>query len=171
MNIITTITTTIIIITTTITTTTTIRVDNKRGFRLCNTPQHAELNSVDVRECRRWPCLARAGRRGSYKVTFTPYTDSPIGRVSSDIYAWVELPYGGQTPIRVSVPGETNQPVCPHLSPPCPLPPATPATLNKALTIPLQARMAVGNRVVVEFRVTDGQGRVMVCFHAPVIVA
>ncbi|KAK8372519.1 hypothetical protein O3P69_018990, partial [Scylla paramamosain] len=94
----------------------------------------------------------------------------PVGRLKSDIYAWVRLPYGPQESIRVAVPGEEKQPLCAYLSPPCPLPPASPATVTKSLTIPVQARMAVGNRVGVEFRVTDEAGRVMTCFHAPVIV-
>ncbi|XP_050732381.1 uncharacterized protein LOC127006482 [Eriocheir sinensis] len=147
-----------------------IRVDDKRGFALCNIPQTAQLERVEVSDCKRWPCLAKAGRRGTYEITFTPDTNEPIRGLKSDIHAWVKLPYGDGEPIRFPMPRQIKQEVCPFLDTPCPVPPGHPATITKSVTIPVQARMAQGN-VVVEFRVTDDLNRVVTCFHAPVIVA
>ncbi|KAG7169498.1 uncharacterized protein LOC121865724 [Homarus americanus] len=149
-----------------------IRVDDKEGFTLCNVPQLAQLNSVEVRECTKWPCLARAGRSGTYQITLTQQTNEDLYNIKSDIYAWVRLPFinANNKPVRVSMPGEKKKPLCRFTDTGCPLAPGVPTTIRKSITIPIQARMAQGN-VVVEFRVTDDNERVLTCFRAPVIVA
>ncbi|XP_045610480.1 NPC intracellular cholesterol transporter 2 [Procambarus clarkii] len=149
----------------------TIRVDDKEGFGLCNVPQVGKLQTVAVKECSKWPCLAQVGRSGTYEVTFTQETENVIYSIESSIYVWVKLPFvhGGRKPVRVVMPGEKGKDLCGHISPPCPLRPGVPTTISKSITIPLQARLAQGT-VVVEFTVMDEQDRVLICFRAPVIV-
>ncbi|KAK8730971.1 hypothetical protein OTU49_007725 [Cherax quadricarinatus] len=153
-------------------TSTAIRVDDKDGFVLCNVPQVAQIQEVEVKECNKWPCVAQAGRSGTYKITFTQQSDEVMFNIQSDIYAWVRLPFvhGGKRPVRVAIPGEKRKPLCRYATPACPVKPGVPTTITKSVTIPLQARMAQGN-VLVEFIATDEQDQVVICFRAPVVVA
>ncbi|KAK4316227.1 hypothetical protein Pmani_012604 [Petrolisthes manimaculis] len=130
------------------------------------------MDRVEVRECSRWPCLALAGRKGTYQITFTPRTNESINNVKSDIHAWVKLPFlaKNQGPIRVPMPRETNQPLCRYLTSGCPINPGVTTTVKKSVTIPIQARMAQGN-VVVEVSIKDDRERILTCFYAPVVVA
>ncbi|XP_071522296.1 uncharacterized protein [Panulirus ornatus] len=149
-----------------------IRVDDKKHFRLCDIPQAAQLDRVEVQECNRWPCLVRAGQSGTYHVTFTQHTNEVMRSIKSDIYAWVKLAVNDKNnkPIRVPMPGERGRQLCGYANPGCPVYPGVPTTITKTINIPAQARAAQG-QVLVEFQVTDERKNVLVCFKAPVIVA
>lgn len=150
-----------------------IRVDEKRGFKYCNTPQLAQLVSVEVDGpgCKRWPCLLFPGRSGAFKITLYNQQDAPIRELESDIHGTLRLNgVAGLTGRqRVGMPGEVKKEACPFSNLGCPIPPHSYFEITKVVTVPMQARMAHG-MMTIEFKVKDGRGRTLTCFKAPVIL-
>ncbi|KAF2351958.1 MD-2-related lipid-recognition domain [Trinorchestia longiramus] len=150
-----------------------IRVDQKRGFKFCNTPQLAQLVSVEVDGpgCSRWPCLLFPGRSGAFKITLYNQNDQPIRDLRSDIHGTVRLNgVAGLTGRqKVGMPGEVKKKACQFTNPGCPIPPHSYFDITKVVTVPMQARMAHG-MMMTEFMVKDGRGRVLTCFKAPVLL-
>ncbi|XP_047483460.1 uncharacterized protein LOC125035242 [Penaeus chinensis] len=146
-----------------------IRVDDKRGFRYCRTPQLAQIESVQVTGCNRWPCFIIPGRTGTFQITFSHNSEIPITNMVSSIYARVSLPVTnlGAGNTRVAMPHETQQPVCHLTTPGCPVYPNTKTTISKTIVVPQQARLVRGP-MMVEFQVKDNLGRMVTCFMAPV---
>ena len=150
-----------------------LRVDDKRGFKLCNAPQHAQLITVEVDGpgCARWPCLIFPGRSGAFKISLYNPMDRPIHQVVSDIHGTLRLNgiAGLSGRQRVAMPGEVKKKACAFTHPGCPIPPQSYFDITKVIQVPMQARMAHG-KMVVEFKVHDGSGRLLTCFTAPVIL-
>jgi len=149
-----------------------IRVDQQRGFRLCNSPQHAQLIRVDADGpgCHRWPCLIPPGKSGAFKITLFNHDPTPIHMLTSDIHGMVRLKGAGKQ--KVGMPGEVKKKACEFTEPGCPVPPQSYFEITKIITVPMQARMlSRGGRattMMTEFKVKDGRGRVLTCFRAPV---
>ncbi|XP_018012973.1 uncharacterized protein LOC108670034 [Hyalella azteca] len=150
-----------------------IRVDQKRGFKFCDTPQLAQLVSVEVEGpgCSRWPCLLFPGRSGAFKITLYNQNEEAINDLNSDIHGTVRLNgVAGLTGRqKVGMPGEVKKKACQFTNPGCPIPPHSYFEITKVVTVPMQARMAHG-MMMTEFKVNDGRGRTLTCFKAPVLL-
>jgi len=148
-----------------------VRVDQQRGFRLCNGPQHAQLVKVeaDGPGCNRWPCLIPPGREGAFKITLFNPEVSPIHRLTTDIHGMVRLKGAGRQ--KIGMPGEVKKKACGVTNHGCPVGPQSYFEITKVIKVPMQARMISsrgGSTMMTEFKVRDGRGRVLTCFKAPV---
>jgi len=149
-----------------------IRIDGMPGFRPCgNTPQLLQLVSVEVDGpgCARWPCLLFPGRSGRFTITLYNQHDRRINRLITDIHGTVKIKGVGGVAgkQKVGMPGEVNSKACRHTDVKCPIEPYSYFSITKEVVVPMQARMAHG-RMMTEFKVKDGAGRVLTCFRAPV---